>query len=127
MIFRKIFQAVVDDNRSSDDFGMREFLASEKNLHDEIFMYSAFSILIYHKFDYQESTHKKDEEEDGKEVEVFIYDALNLRAEFSKQSSHCEKAEGTAECRSNKKEEKIELEDSRSNGEDLIGNRSETG
>ncbi len=96
MIFRKIFQAVIDDNRSSDDFGMREFLASEKNLHDEIFMYSAFSILIYHKFDYQESAHKMDEEENSKEVEVLIDEDFDPRPKFSKQSSDCEKTEGAA-------------------------------
>ena len=96
MIFRKIFQAVVDDNRSSDDFGMREFLASEKNLHDEIFLHSAFSILLYHKFDCQESAHKKDEEEDSKEVEVLIDEDFDPRSKFSKQSSNCEKTEGAA-------------------------------
>ncbi len=96
MIFRKIFQAVVDDNRSTDDFGMREFLASEKNLHGEILLHSAFSILLYNEFDYQESAHKKDEEENSKEVEVFIDKAFDLRSKFSKQSSNCEKTEGAA-------------------------------
>jgi len=96
MIFRKIFQAVVDDNRPTDDFGMREFLASEKNLHGEIFLHSAFSILLYHKFDYHESAHKKDEEEDSKEVEVFIDEDFDPRPKFSKQSSNCEKTEGAA-------------------------------
>jgi hypothetical protein len=96
MIFRKIFQAVVDDNRSSDDFGMREFLASEKNLHGEIFLHSAFSILLYHKFDYQESAHKKYEEEDSKEAEVFIDEDFDPGPKFSKQSSNCEKPEGAA-------------------------------
>ncbi len=88
MILRKIVQAVVDDNRSSDDFGMREFLASEKNLHGEILLHSAFSILLYNKFDYQESAHKKDEEEDSKEVEVLIDEAFDLGSKFSKQTSN---------------------------------------
>ena len=96
MIFRKIFQAVVDDNRSSDDFGMREFLASEKNLHGAICLHSAFSILLYHKFDYQESANKKDEEEDRKEVEVLIDEDFDPRPEFSKQTGNCEKTEGAA-------------------------------
>ncbi len=91
MIFRKIFQAVVDDNRPTDEFGMSELIASEKNLHGKFFLNSAFSILLYHKFDYQESAHKKDEEEDSKEVEVFIDEDFDPGPKFSKQSSNCEK------------------------------------
>ena len=71
MILRKIFYPVVDDDRASDDFGMREFLAGEKNLHDEIFKNCVLSIvcllsfprfslwiLFYYIFYYQEATKK---------------------------------------------------------------------
>jgi len=85
---------------------------------------SALWILFDYIFYYQESTKKKDEEEDGKEVEVFIDEAFDPRPEFSKQSSHCEKAEGTTDSRCQQKEKKVELEDSRSDGEDFIGNGS---
>jgi hypothetical protein len=88
---------------------------------------SALWILFDYIFYYQESTKKKDEEEDGKEVEVFIDESFYLRPEFSKQSSHCEKAEGTTYSRCQQEEKKVELEDSRSDGEDFIGNGSKAG
>jgi hypothetical protein len=68
-------------------------------------------ILFDYVFYYQETAKKKDEEEDGKEVEVFIDEAFYPRSKFSKQTSYCEKSEGTADSRCQQKEEKVELED----------------
>jgi len=36
MIFRKIFEPVVDDNRPSDNFGMRKLFTGNKNLHEGV-------------------------------------------------------------------------------------------
>ena len=55
------------------------------------------SCLLDYKLNKKKSTEKKDEKEDGKEVEVFIDNAFDARAELSEQGSHHEKAKGTAE------------------------------
>jgi len=88
---------------------------------------SAIWILFDYIFYYKEPANKKDEEEDGKEVEVFIDESFDPRPKFSKQTSHCEKAEGPTYSRCQQEEKKVELEDSRSDGEDFIGNGSKAG
>lgn len=59
--------------------------------------FKSFCCLIDYKLNKKKSTEKKDKKEDGKEVEVFIDNAFDPRAELSKQGSHHEEAKGTAE------------------------------
>ncbi len=86
---------------------------------------SVLSFLFDNVFYYKESAKKKDEEEDGKEVEVFIDETFDPRPKFSKQSSNSKEAEGAADCGCQEKEEKVELKNARSNCENLVGNGSE--
>jgi len=84
-------------------------------------------LLFKYEFHNQKSSKKEDEEQKRKEVEVSIDEILDLGSEFSDEARFNEETERTTDGRGDKKKDKIEFEDSGSDGEDFIGNRSEAG